>query len=321
MARAKNDLGINALKALGLAAGSALFWATAIERYRYTLKTETLPLLSPNRDDIKILHLSDFHFAPWQHKKAAWIKSLSSLNPDVIILTGDLLGHENSIDITIETLKQLKQDCEPEIYFVHGSNDYYGPQLKNPLKYLLKNSAINYQKQPDLDNQTFTELLLTELAAVNLNNSAYRSRVKDSEIVWFGVGDQHIGYEDIPATTTALKLATSKTSLDSLLRIGVTHAPYRETLNFLTDNHAELILAGHTHGGQLRIPGVGALTTNSDLPLHQSRGLSTWHTAQNHAFLNVSAGIGTSIYAPARFACPPEATLITLTARKPLRNL
>jgi predicted MPP superfamily phosphohydrolase len=77
-----------------------------------------------------------------------------------------------------------------------------------------------------------------------------------------------------------------------------------------------MIFAGHTHGGQVCLPGVGALTTNSDLPLALARGLSVWNHQGRSSFLNVSAGIGTSIYAPVRFACPPEAVLVTLRARE-----
>ncbi len=76
-----------------------------------------------------------------------------------------------------------------------------------------------------------------------------------------------------------------------------------------------LVMAGHTHGGQLRVPGVGALVTNCDLPTRQARGLSTWSSGGREAWLHVSAGLGTSPYAPVRFACRPEATLLTLVER------
>jgi predicted MPP superfamily phosphohydrolase len=69
-----------------------------------------------------------------------------------------------------------------------------------------------------------------------------------------------------------------------------------------------LVLAGHTHGGQLCIPGVGALVTNCDLPRRQAKGVSSWEGVPLH----VSAGLGCSPYAPVRFACRPEASLLTL---------
>ena len=82
---------------------------------------------------------------------------------------------------------------------------------------------------------------------------------------------------------------------------------------------AQLMLAGHTHGGQVCVPGYGALVTNCDIPRTQVKGLSLWRHGLRSAYLHVSAGLGTSIYAPIRFACPPEATLLTLTAARPDR--
>src|SRR5690606_15753582 len=96
------------------------------------------------------------------------------------------------------------------------------------------------------------------------------------------------------------------------LRLGVTHAPYRRVLDAFTTQGADLVLAGHTHGGQVRVPGLPALVTNCDIPRRQAQGVSQWHGARRSAWLNVSAGLGTSIYAPVRFACPPEAVVLTL---------
>jgi predicted MPP superfamily phosphohydrolase len=74
-----------------------------------------------------------------------------------------------------------------------------------------------------------------------------------------------------------------------------------------------LLLAGHTHGGQVRVPFYGALTTNCDLPHSMARGLHRWPNSD--AWLHVSAGLGTHPTAPVRFACRPEATVLTLIPR------
>ena len=97
---------------------------------------------------------------------------------------------------------------------------------------------------------------------------------------------------------------------------GVTHAPYQRVLNEFVDLGADMIFAGHTHGGQVRIPfSKSALVANCDIPLDQARGLSTWTHDGRTVPLNVSAGVGHSIYAPVRFATRPEASLITLLPR------
>jgi predicted MPP superfamily phosphohydrolase len=97
--------------------------------------------------------------------------------------------------------------------------------------------------------------------------------------------------------------------------VGVTHAPYQRVLNAFVNQGADLILAGHTHGGQVRVPGFPALVANCDIPRDQAQGVSTWGTSRGSSYLEVSAGLGTSIYAPVRFACPPEAVVLTLVAR------
>ena len=76
-----------------------------------------------------------------------------------------------------------------------------------------------------------------------------------------------------------------------------------------------LQLSGHTHGGQVCAPGWGALTTNCDLPASKAKGLHQHRAAGNSSWLHVSGGVGSSPYAPYRFACPPEVTLLTLTSR------
>ncbi|HCC38574.1 MAG TPA: metallophosphoesterase, partial [Arthrobacter bacterium] len=98
------------------------------------------------------------------------------------------------------------------------------------------------------------------------------------------------------------------------LRVAVIHAPYQRVLDHFTQDGADLLLAGHTHGGQLCIPGYGALVSNCDLPTWRAKGLNTWESRGRTTPVNVSGGIGTSRFAPIRIACKPEAVLLTLTA-------
>ncbi|MBN9190379.1 MAG: metallophosphoesterase, partial [Microbacterium sp.] len=94
------------------------------------------------------------------------------------------------------------------------------------------------------------------------------------------------------------------------------HAPYRRVLDAFVDDGADMIFGGHTHGGQVRVPfSPNAIVANCDIPLDQARGLSEWTHDGRTVPLNVSAGIGHSIYAPVRFGCRPEASLITLLPR------
>jgi predicted MPP superfamily phosphohydrolase len=122
-----------------------------------------------------------------------------------------------------------------------------------------------------------------------------------------GTDDAHLDLDNYP-------LVAGAKSKSTLVSIGVTHAPYARVLAAMASDRLDLIFSGHTHGGQVRLPwlrGSKSLTTNCDLENWRSRGLTR---VNNEPWLNVSAGIGMSPYAPIRFACPPEISLVTLTA-------
>jgi predicted MPP superfamily phosphohydrolase len=96
------------------------------------------------------------------------------------------------------------------------------------------------------------------------------------------------------------------------VHIGVTHSPEPRILDGMASDGFTLLLAGHTHGGQVCVPGVGALVTNCGLDRRMAKGLHRWSAG---AWLHVSAGLGTHPTAPVRFACRPEATMLTLVPR------
>lgn len=300
-----------AVAAVGL---GALAWGTLIERNRFTVRREVVPVLEPGARPIRMLHITDLHMAPWQRRKQEWVRSLRALEPDFIINTGDNLGHADGIrgvEYALEAFRGI-----PGAY-VNGSNDYHGPSPKNPLAYFLGPS----ERRPDptrLDTPRL-EAVLASLGWHSLNNAAVAVEIAGSPLELFGVDDPHIhrdrldilpGVLDELRENSGDEVANPNREVTS---IGVTHAPYQRVLNSLVTHGAELIIAGHTHGGQVRVPGYGALVTNCDLPRSQASGLSLWKHAMRAAYLNVSAGLGTSIYAPVRFACKPEAVLLTLT--------
>ncbi|PZU38808.1 MAG: metallophosphatase [Microbacterium sp.] len=305
-------LGAGAFAVAGIAGATALVWGTAIERYVYTLRRAELAILPAGAAPVRVLHLSDIHMAPWQRRKQRWIASLVGLRPDLIINTGDNLGHA-------EGLAGVRAALEPFAgtpgVFVHGSNDMLGPAPRNPFRYFLGPSGRRPQAEK-LDTAAMERFFVDELGWHDLNNRVAHLRVGGATIRAIGTGDAHHKHDDLDALdAVAAQARDSGDAASSALTIGVTHAPYRRILDALLARDADALFAGHTHGGQVRVPGYGALVANCDIPLRQARGLSTWTSGDRSVPLNVSAGIGHSIYAPVRFACPPEATLITLTAR------
>ena len=301
-----------AAQALTAAAVGVVAWSTLVEPQLFTLRRHTLPVLPPGAAPLRVLHLSDLHLAPWQHRKIGWVRRLTELRPDLVVLTGDLMGHTFARGPLLHALRPFSEAGVATV-FVHGSNDYYGPIPKNPLKYLVEPSRRSTRPQ-DIDNAALTRGL-EGLGFIDLNNSATRLTVRGVELELFGLGDPHIRYDKAERMREAIAALPSTTDSNTQpVRLGVVHAPYQRPLGELLDAQADVILAGHTHGGQVRLPGVGALTANCDLPLPQARGLSVWYDAERAAFLNVSAGLGASIYAPIRFACRPEASLLLLEA-------
>ncbi|WP_460943659.1 metallophosphoesterase [Okibacterium endophyticum] len=286
----------------------------------FTLRRVSVPVLPHGAEPVTILHLSDLHMAPWQRDKQDWVRSLAALRPDLIVDTGDNLGHENGIVGVERAFADF--GGIPGLY-VNGSNDYHGPMRKNWLRYFAGPSSTPAHRKPrDLDTARLESFFTDALGWHPLNNAVGSITVRGTRFDVFGVDDPHIGADRLDLLTGLIdaqqddeSLDTDDAGLERVVHIGVAHAPYQRVLNSFVTHGADLILAGHTHGGQVCVPGYGALVTNCDIPRTQVKGLSLWRHALRSAFLNVSAGLGTSIYAPVRFACRPEATLLTLVPR------
>jgi predicted MPP superfamily phosphohydrolase len=295
--------------------GAAAFaWGSLVERNLFTIRRATVPILPPGSRPIKVLHLSDVHMAPWQTRKQKWISQLAALEPDLIVNTGDNLGHSRGL----EGVKRAYAAFEgiPGVY-VWGSNDYFGPQLKNPLAYF--GGPSNAPKAPELLDIGALNDYLEGIGWTNLNNSAAALQVNGTRLEFFGVDDPHRHFDrldKLPGAIESLREddSESDSSQEASVTIGVAHAPYRRVLDPFVNEGAAMIFAGHTHGGQVCVPIYGALVTNCDIPRKQVKGLSLWTHGNNNSWLNVSAGVGTSITAPLRFACRPEVSLITLVA-------
>lgn len=273
--------------------------------FGWRLRELDLAVLPIGADPIRVLHISDIHMAPGQSAKARWVSGLARLRPDLVVNTGDNLGHQDAVDSALEALKPLLDF--PGV-FVNGSNDYRSPSARNPLKYLWQPSEPDLIR--DIDTEKFTGAL-ERAGWQNLNNREASLELQGLQVGFMGLDDPHEELDDL----RGLPDQREKLSEVELL-VGVAHAPYLRVIEGFCDAGADLIFAGHTHGGQICLPGGKALTTNSDLPVKFAKGISAWNFASKTVPLHVSAGIGTSIYAPVRLFCPPEATFLRLVARR-----
>jgi predicted MPP superfamily phosphohydrolase len=281
--------------ALGAAGLAYAYW----EAQAFTLRRVTVEALPGGQPAMRILHLSDLHLVPGQTKKQLWVRSLRELRPDAVIVTGDFLSHMDAVPHVLDTLDPL---FDVPGAFVLGSNDYYAPRPLNPARYLSGPSQLEPMR-PMLPWGDLVDGLTTN-GWLDLGNARATMKIDGRAVDVRGVDDPHISRDRYDEVAGPFDPAAD-------LSLGVTHAPYLRVLDAMTADGADLVLAGHTHGGQLCVPGVGALVTNCDLPRSKAKGLSH----HGDTALHVSAGLGTSPYAPVRFACRPEATLLTLTAR------
>jgi predicted MPP superfamily phosphohydrolase len=286
---------------------SVTAYASLYERTRWTLRRFDVPVLAPGSAPLTVLHISDVHMTAGQRAKQEWIASLAALEPDLVIDTGDNLAGFDAVEPMLEALDPL---LDRPGAFVTSSNDYFAPRPKNPLKYFWKNhKRVAGVQLPWRDLRD----AFRARGWLDLTNAAGTLEVGGRRIAFAGVDDPHLRYDRYekvagPADPTAD------------VRIALSHSPEPRVLDRFADDGYDLVLCGHTHGGQLRVPFYGALVTNCGIDRERARWLHRWRepTAEHPAgtWLHVSAGLGTSPYAPVRFACPPEATLLTLTARR-----
>ena len=268
------------------------------------LREFSVPILPTGARDIRILHFSDLHLTPRRKREIAEIRSWHELNPDLVISTGDFLAHKDAVNTVLYALDPL---LDLPGLFVFGSNDYYGPMLKNPFSYLTPDDGSRKLGKPLPSDEL--DIRLQGRGWINLNHSKRIITVSGVAIEVRGTDDAHLQLDDYS------KVAGKKAkSCD--ISIGVTHAPYKRIIDAMSADELDMIFAGHTHGGQVRIPwfgGTKSLTTNCDLPNWRSRGLTKFGS---DPYLHVSAGMGYNPYTPIRVLCPPEVSLITLIARQ-----
>jgi predicted MPP superfamily phosphohydrolase len=282
-----------------LGAGT-LAYASLVERNLYTLRRFDVPVLAPDAEPLRILHLSDLHLTPGQHRKQRWVAELIATDPDLVVVTGDNMAHVDAVTAVLRAYGPL---LERPGAFVFGSNDYHGPVLKNPFGYFQRERA-RVQGVP-LPAEELRDAF-AGAGWVDLNNARTTIKAGGRTIELTGVDDPHIGRDDYarvagPADPTAD------------LRLALTHSPEPRVVDAMASDGFDLILAGHTHGGQVCVPFAGALVTNCGLDRRMAKGLHRWPGSD--ALLHVSAGLGTHPTAPVRFACPPEASVLTLIPR------
>lgn len=319
---------------LGIGSTGLLALAGAlVHAHSYKLRRRSVVLPHPDRAEasgLRILHISDMHLLVSNKKRRTFLRGLADTCPDFVVCTGDLIAEDVGIDAVLADLDELLQVPGA---FVFGSNDYHAPAPRNPVRYLFGSTAKTAEESSNTATTSSldTEKLRAGLTAggwIDLNNRRETVSVGPWTLDLVGVDDPHIGRDEMPPATD---FTADDEASPYRIRIGVAHAPYIRVLDAFVDEGAQLIFAGHTHGGQVALPVVGALVTNCDLPTRYAHGMFEWPPEEvitgdgailgwdtntpdgaGRAIVNVSAGIGTSPFTPFRTFCAPEAIQIDI---------
>ena len=292
---------VKVVRNLALAGGAALFYGSVIERHAFTLRRFEVPILAPGSDPIRLLHVSDLHIIPRQHRKIAYIQALAALKPDIVINTGDTNSDPCGIPAVMGALSPLMRTAPGA--FVPGNNDYYAPQPKSPLNYFKPKRAPGKRAH----DMPWPELAKTMADAGWIDLTHVRTTVEAA-----GRTVALAGTDDPYLRRAHYELIAGPADSSAAVRIGVIHSPEPPLLQRFADDGYDLVLAGHTHGGQVRVPFGPAIVTNCGIDRHRARWLHQW---DERMWFHVCAGLGSNPYSPIRFACRPEASLLRLVPR------
>ncbi len=288
------------LLAIALLGVACVMYGVLIERRAYRLVRRRLAILPANGpESLNVLHLSDLHFVRDDERKRRFLGSLPMA--DVTVVTGDFLAEPEAVEIAVAAVGANRGRLAS--WFVLGSNDYFAPRFVNPLLYLVRRRGA----RPRRARRGRPRELVAALQADgwrDLTNVREEIDLEGLAVELLGLDDAHISKHD-------LRLAPRRAP--ERFGFAVMHSP--DSAPEVVACGYPLVVAGHTHGGQVRLPLVGALVTNSHLPRRVVSGL----LRLGDGLVHVSPGLGTSKFAPFRFLCPPEATMLELS-RAPQRQ-
>lgn len=279
------------LVAIAAVGAACVGYGIVVERRRYRLVRHRMDILPTGGGrTLSVLHLSDLHLVARDPKKVAFLAGLPLA--DVTIVTGDFLAEPEAVETTVAAVRPVRGRLAS--WFVLGSNDYYAPR---PLNYLAYFRRTRKRRRATAGRGRELSDRLREDGWVDLTNERSSIELDGFRVELLGLDDAHIERHD---------LRVAPREAPDRFGLAVMHspdsAPEAAALGY------DLIVAGHTHGGQVCLPGGRALVTNCVLPPRLVKGV----IRMGGSVLHVSPGLGTSKYAPFRFACPPEATLLEL---------
>lgn len=268
------------------------------EAHSYRLRHTAVPVRA-GAPSLRLLHLSDTHLSGLRPDLLRWLSDLpeSVGEVDLAIATGDLIDDDSGIDLAVDALGRIKSRLGR--YYVLGSHDYFQSTIRGLIAGV--SSMYAARRAPETSRPADTARLeagLKEAGWISLANAVETVATAQGTVRLAGVDDPFLRRHET---------AHIRREAADALAVAVVHCP--DIVSECALQGFDLVLAGHTHGGQVRMPGIGALVTNCTLPAGLARGLHRVGSAHLH----VSPGLGTTKFSPVRLLCPPEATVLELT--------
>lgn len=234
----------------------------------------TLPHLPTVLQGVRIAHLTDMHITHDRHRYKRIIAELTTRRIDLVALTGDYMSGLEMPEAAFTVMQRLLKEVQPR----HG---FYG--------------VFGNHDTPDL-----MQCFKTQLKANWLDDQA--KMIGDLPLQILGVNGHEITRPG--SLGIATKIKRKDEAGNPVISIVLSHFPC--FLPLAADIGADVMLSGHTHGGQLRIPGLGAFVNHADIPLKFSAGM----LRHGNTLGLVSRGLG-EVGLPLRFLCPAQLPLYT----------
>lgn len=241
------------------------------------VKTLTVPRLSERLAGLSIAHLSDLHFTGHidRYFFDRIVDEVRQAQPDLTVITGDIIDKVRCFDWLRPTLGRLT--AKHGVFFILGNHDKRLPDVSKLRQELVDAGLI------DLGGKAMSITIRDEAVFLAGN-----------ELPWFQPAPNMADYE------------ATKTNFG--LRLLLSHSP--DQFNWAQQHGFDVVLAGHTHGGQIRLPLVGPIVAPSRFGVRYASGLFV----EGNTIMHVSRGL--SGLDPVRINCPPELTQIVLEPGK-----
>ena len=225
-------------------------------------------------DSLKVVQISDLHIDSFGSREKKLIDLIDKINPHLIFVTGDFVGKDSNLNPVIEVMGRIAENRE--VFVVLGNSDH---EFKNR----------------EIDTKKLIEGLKEKGVHILVNQSIKLKLATDSLYI-IGLDDNYLWKDDFFIATANLPSKSKK--------ILLAHSP--DIASKINLDNINLILSGHTHGGQVKLPFLGAIYTNRTCNSAFKFVSGLYYYQKVKVYVN--QGIGTSFF-PLRFLCRPEITL------------